>query len=132
MTENASISPGLKLLFRIHGFITMIAAAVLIFFPAVIPHAAGFELLPGQYLLCYLLGAAELGIAFLSFAAPSVNDKKAIRLIATSFIIFHLATAVLEAVAVFQQWRVEVIINLLMRLLIAFLFWYYGFYRNKN
>lgn len=132
MAEKVSISPGLKLLFHIHGFITVVAAVVLIFFPTLIPNAAGFELLPGQYLICYLLGAAELGIAFLSFAAPTVNDKKAIRLIASSFIIFHLATAVLEAVALIQQCRVEVIINLLMRLLIAFLFWYYGFYRNKN
>jgi hypothetical protein len=55
----------LKLLLIFHGVITFAAAIVLIISPKAIPAVVEIDLHPGEYLLCYLLGAAELGIAFL-------------------------------------------------------------------
>jgi len=57
----------LKGLLTIHGSITLAASMVLIITPTAIPKSVSIDITSNEYLLCYFLGAAELGIAFLSF-----------------------------------------------------------------
>lgn len=87
-----------RVIFLLHGVITIAAAVVLVVFPALIPASVGIAIEPAQDLLLYFLAAAELGIGMLSIGAARLADAAAIRLIAASFAVFHGATAVLEVV----------------------------------
>jgi hypothetical protein len=120
----------LKLLLLIHGFITLAASIVLIVSPNLIPGAAGINLTGNQFLLSYLLAAAECSIAYLSFASRGLTDKNAIRIISLTFIVFHLATAVLEGFALTKGIHAAILINIGMRFVIAGLFYYYGVYKS--
>ena len=64
--------------------------------PAAIPRTVGIRIGPSAYLLCYLLAAAELALAVLSWGARSISDKRSIRLIIVSFMVLHGATGLLE------------------------------------
>jgi hypothetical protein len=87
-----------RLVFLVHGIVTLAAAVVLAAFPAAIPATVGIVMEPSDFLLSYFLAAAELGIAVLSIGAARLSDSAAIRLIAAGFAIFHLATAALESI----------------------------------
>jgi hypothetical protein len=87
-----------KALFLIHGLVTLAASVVLAVFPGAIPATVGIVMEPGDFLLSYLLAAAELGIAIISIGAARLNDAAAIRLIAAAFAVLHGTTAVLELV----------------------------------
>jgi hypothetical protein len=130
--KNKTSGSFFKTLLFVHGLITLAAAVVLIIAPAAIPGTIGIDISQDQYILCYFLAASELAIAFLSFFARSIDDKRSLRLIALSFIMFHLATAILEAYAASEGGNKKILINIIFRLLIAALFWYYGVYRNKT
>ena len=112
-----------------HGLITFAASIVLIFAPTVIPKTVNIDISPNEYLLCYFLGAAELGIAFLSVFARKIEDKHSLRLISTTFIIFHLSTGVLEIVALTNGLGSKIIFNVFLRAVISILFWHFGIYR---
>lgn len=123
---------GLKRLLLIHAFITLVASIVLVVSPPLIPRTVGIELAPSQYLLCYFLGAAELAIACLSFAAARLNDNQALQAVCTGFIVFHLATAALEVYALLQGTSARLMGNVFLRVLISALFYYYGRYRLQR
>lgn len=80
----------LSSLFYIHSFVTLLAALVLIVKPEAIPSTVNITVTEQQYLICYLLAAAELAISFLSFGAAYLKDVKALRLISLCFIAFHM------------------------------------------
>lgn len=122
----------LQRLLLVHALITLAASVVLIVAPAVIPETINISIASNQYLLCYFLGAAEVSIAFLSFFARRIADKKALRVIAATFIVFHLMTAVLETIALIHGISLRIIFNIFLRIVISLLFWYYGIYRVKN
>ena len=70
MTEMTMRAPTLlRAVFVVHGFITLAGAVVLTVFPTAIPSAVGITVERPQYLLVYLVGAAELAVAVLSFGA---------------------------------------------------------------
>jgi hypothetical protein len=119
-------------LFIIHAVVTLAAGIALIVSPNLIPATVGIRLNPSQYLMSYLLGASELGIAFLSFFAKNLRDVVAVRLISWTFIVFHLATAVVEVYALSQGVRVSLLGNMALRIVVAALFAYYGLYRTSN
>jgi hypothetical protein len=96
------LAMNLPRLLVIHAVVTLAAGIALIVSPNLVPGAIGIHLDPGQYLISYLLGASELGIAFLSFFAKNLEDTKAVRLTSWTFIVFHLATAVVEVYALTQ------------------------------
>src|SRR6218665_1020952 len=87
------------LLLLVHGLITFAASVVLILAPAAIPKMVDIYISPDPYLLCYFLGAAQMSIAFLSFFARNISDPYALRIVCSSFIVFHIATALLEIYA---------------------------------
>ncbi len=57
----------LRAVFFVHGLITLAGAVVLTAFPTAIPSAVGITMARPDYLLVYLVAAAELAVAVLSF-----------------------------------------------------------------
>lgn len=136
MPEQKTISADnrkvLKKLLLVHGLITFAAVVVLIFVPTAIPKTVAINLDSKQYLLCYFLGAAELSIAFLSFLGRNIQDKQALRIICSAFIVFHIATGVLETFAWVQGVSSKILFNVMLRIVISALFWHYGLYKNEG
>lgn len=119
-------------LLLVHAIITFVAGVVLIVAPTVIPDTLGIQVQPSAYLLCYLLGAAEIALAFLSFMARSLRDGSALRLVALTFIVFHLATGAVEVLAFAQGVDAKIWGNIALRLLISLLFFYQGIYKTPT
>src|SRR5262245_5124480 len=88
----------LRVVFGVHGAITLAGAVVLIAFPTAIPSAVGITVTPADYLLVYLVAAAELAVAVLSFGAIRIADRAALRLIVTTPVVLHSASWVLDIV----------------------------------
>jgi hypothetical protein len=99
MTETTTRAPRLlRAVFMAHGLITLAGAVVLAVFPTAIPSAVGITVERPQYLLVYLVGAAELAVAVLSFGATRLTDESALRLVVTTFVVLHGASGVLDLV----------------------------------
>jgi hypothetical protein len=99
MTETTTRAPRLlRAVFVAHGLITLAGAVVLAVFPTAIPSAVGITVERPQYLLVYLVGAAELAVAVLSFGATRLTDEAALRLVVTTFVVLHGASGVLDLV----------------------------------
>jgi hypothetical protein len=92
----------LRAVFAVHGAITLAGAFVLVVFPTAIPTAAGITITRPDYLLVYLLAAAELAVAVLSFGAIRITDQAALRLIVTTFVALHLVSGILDLVYMAQ------------------------------
>jgi hypothetical protein len=90
----------LRAVFVLHGLITLAGGVVLIAFPTLIPSAVGITIARGDYLLVYLVAAAELAVAVLSFGATAITDWAALRLIVTTLVVLHAASGVLDIVYV--------------------------------
>jgi hypothetical protein len=99
MTETTTRAPRLlRAVFVAHGLITLAGAVVLAVFPTAIPSAVGITVERPQFLLVYLVGAAELAVAVLSFGATRLTDEAALRLVVTTFVVLHGASGVLDLV----------------------------------
>jgi hypothetical protein len=81
-----------------HGLVTLAGAIVLTVFPTAIPSTVGITVERPDYLLVYLVGAAELAVAVLSFGATRLTDPAALRLIVTTFVVLHGASGILDVV----------------------------------
>jgi len=84
--------------FGVHGAITLAGAVVLVVFPTAIPSAVGITITRPDYLLVYLVAAAELAFAVLSFGAIRITDWAALRLIVTTLVVLHAASGILDIV----------------------------------
>jgi hypothetical protein len=122
----------LKRLFVIHALVTFVAGAVLIVAPELIPAAVGISIDPSAYLVCYLLGAAEIAIAFLSYYAKNLTDPPGLRLIALTFVIFHAVTAIVEVFAFMQGLSAAIWSNIALRILAVIFFAHYGLRRPSK
>lgn len=99
MTETTTQAPALlRAVFMVHGVITLAGAVVLTVFPTAIPSLVGMTVERQQYLLVYLVAAAELAVAVLSFGAARLTDPAAQRLIVTTFVVLHGASGFLDVV----------------------------------
>ena len=99
MTETTMRAPGLlRAVFVVHGLITLAGAIVLTAFPTAIPSAVGITITRPEYLLVYLVAAAELAVAVLSFGATRITDPAALRLVVTTFVVLHGASGILDLV----------------------------------
>jgi hypothetical protein len=103
-----------------------VAGVALIVAPELIPGAVGISIDPSGYLVCYLLGASEIAIAFLSYYAKNLTDPPALRLIALSFVVFHAVTAIVEVFAFMQSVSAAIWSNVAIRILAVILFAYFG------
>jgi len=88
----------LRVVFIVHGVITLAGAVVLSVFPTAIPSAVGITVERPDYLLVYLVAAAELAAAVLSFGAARLTDPAALRLIVLTFVVLHGASGILDLV----------------------------------
>lgn len=88
----------LRAVFALHGLITLAGAIVLMAFPRAIPSMVGITLSRPDYLLVYLVAAAELAVAVLSFGAIRITDRAALGLIVTTLVTLHAASGVLNIV----------------------------------
>jgi hypothetical protein len=122
----------LSRLLIIHAIITLAAGIVLIAAPELIPQTVNIRITKEQYLVCYLLGGAEIALAFLSFFARELTDLKSLRLISVTFIVFHAATAMVELLAFMSGTSEKVLVNVLLRQIFIVLFWYYGIKKQQH
>ncbi|MES2515290.1 MAG: hypothetical protein V4580_14150 [Bacteroidota bacterium] len=122
----------LKTLLSVHALLTFAAGIVLIVAPSVVPDTVNIQINKDQYLLCYFLGAAEIAIAYLSFVSRNLTDKQALKMIVTTFIIFHGATALLEFYGLTQGISLKIIGNIILRSMIVVLFYYYGILKKRT
>lgn len=116
----------LRKLLVIHAVITLAAGIVLVLAPNFIPRTVGIHVDSQAYLICYFLGAAELGLAFLSYYARTLRDAEALRLIVWTFIVFHASTAALEIYAFTQGLSAIIWANVAVRVIAVILFAHVG------
>src|SRR5690348_12072728 len=88
----------LRAVFALHGLITLAGAVVLMVFPRAIPSMVGITITRPDYLLVYLVAAAELAVAVLSFGAIRITDWAALGLIVTTLVVLHATSGVLDIV----------------------------------
>lgn len=122
----------LKVLLLAHAIITFAAGVVLFIAPEAIPGAVSVTISPEAYLICYLLGAAELAIAFLSLAARKLTDRQAIRIVVWTLIVFHACTGAAELYAFARGTSAAILANLALRILVVALFAFYGLRRTAS
>jgi hypothetical protein len=88
----------LRAVFALHGLITLAGAVVLTVFPKAIPSMVSITIARPDYLLVYLVAAAELAVAVLSFGAIRITDRAALRLIVTTLVVLHATSGGLDVV----------------------------------
>jgi hypothetical protein len=88
----------LRAVFFVHGLITLAGAIVLAAYPTAIPSAVGITITRPDYLVVYLVAAAELAVAVLSFGAIRITDWAALSLIVTTLVVLHFASGTLDIV----------------------------------
>jgi len=88
----------LRAVFLVHGLITFAGFVVLAVFPTAIPSMVGITLERSDYLLVYLVAAAELAVAVLSFGAVRITDWAAVSLIVTTLVVLHATSGILDVV----------------------------------
>jgi hypothetical protein len=88
----------LRIVLFVHGLITLAGAVVLTVFPTAIPSMVGITIARPEYLLVYLVAAAELAVAVLSFGATRLTDPAALGLIVTTIAVLHGASGILDIV----------------------------------
>src|ERR1700754_2217456 len=99
MTETTMRAPALlRAVFVVHGLITLAGAVVLMVFPTAIPSVVGIDVQRPEYLLVYLVGAAEFAVAVLSFGAARLTDPAALGLVVTTFVALHGVSGILDVV----------------------------------
>jgi hypothetical protein len=124
MTETTMRAPALlRAVFVVHGLITLAGAVVLTVFPTAIPSAVGITVERKEYLLVYLVGAAELAVAVLSFGATRLTDIAALRLVVTTFVVLHGASGILDLVYMaVTEANATIIVNTVLRFTVVTVF----------
>jgi len=113
----------LRAVFVVHGLITFAGAIVLTAFPTAIPAVAGITITRPDYLLVYLVAAAEFAVAVLSFGATRITDWAALRLIVTTFVVLHLVSGVLDLVYMGQtEVNGRLLVNTVLRFTVVAVF----------
>ncbi|WP_433416256.1 hypothetical protein ACQP1V_39770 [Microtetraspora malaysiensis] len=121
----------LRILLTLHGLVTLAAGVVLVVAPGLVPSAVGIRIPADAYLVCYLLGAAELAVAFLSFAGRTLRHPEGTRLAAQTLIVFHGCTAAVEAYAFTRGLHAAIWANVALRMAVIALFTHYGLRRKR-
>jgi hypothetical protein len=122
----------LSKLFIFHAIVTLAAGIVLVIAPPLIPETVSIKITPNEYLICYFLGAAEFAISYLSFFSRKIKDPKVLQLVSSTFIVFHLTTGMLELYAFTQGISIKILGNIVIRIIVSFLFAYYGIYKTAS
>ncbi|CAN5297876.1 hypothetical protein BH09MYX1_BH09MYX1_05900 [soil metagenome] len=122
----------LRRLFLFHALVTFAAAVVLVAWPGAIPGAVGIRIDESAYLVCYLLGAAEMGTAALSLFARSLREPASLRAVTYSFAVMHFAAAGVEIYAWTRAFADNAIwANVAFRVVIGGAFVYFGVHQGR-
>ena len=118
MTETTTRPPTLlRAVLLVHGAITLAGAVVLTAFPTAIPALVGIDLQRKDYLLVYLIAAAELAVAVLSFGATRLTDRGALGLVVATLVVLHGASGLLDVLYACQiGWSAALVANTCARL----------------
>jgi hypothetical protein len=111
----------LRTLLLINAVATLAAGVVLFVFPGAIPSVVGIALAPDQAFVAWLLGAAEIGIAALCIGSVHSPRHDVLRLATTTLVVFHVASAVADGMALAQAWSVPIALNLALRIVMVVL-----------
>ena len=84
---------GLRFAFDANTALTFVAFALLVVRPKMLPDGVGVYVDPSGYFLGYMLGAAESGLATMTFLGRRITDRQALRAISLACIVFHLCSA---------------------------------------
>jgi hypothetical protein len=124
MTGTTMRAPALlRVVFVAHGLITLAGAVVLMVFPTAIPSMVGMTIARQEYLLVYLVGAAELAVAVLSFGATQLTDVAALRLIVMTFVVLHGFSGILDLVYMgVTEPNATIIVNTVARFVVVAVF----------
>jgi hypothetical protein len=119
----------LNIVLLINTFLTFAAFILFFFAPKVLLSWVGVQIDPSAYFSGYLVGAAELGIAIISFYARKITDAKALSAICLSNAAFHAFSVVGEILLVAsgrtsEPWSLWV--NMALRTTLATLFAYFA------
>lgn len=115
-----------------HSIMTCLAGIMLIVSPSIIPDTVEVHVQKNQYLLCYLLAAAEFAIAYLSFSSRKINDFAILKPIIITLIIFHASTMALEIVSITNGVSLTLLGNIIARGIIVFMFSFFGLYKGSK
>jgi hypothetical protein len=86
----------LNIVLLINAFLTFAAFILFYVAPEALLNGVGAQIDPSAYFTGYLLGAAELGIAIISFYATKIKDAKVLSVICVSNAAFHAFSVVAE------------------------------------
>ena len=110
----------LRAVFLVHGLITFAGFVALAVFPTAIPSMVGITLERSDYLLVYLVAAAELAVAVLSFGAVRITDWAAVSLIVTTLVVLHATSGILDVVYMaLTQPNATIVSNTVLRFAVA-------------
>lgn len=84
---------GLRIAFGLNTFLTFMAFVLLVAKPPLLGAAVGWHVGADGYYYGYMLGAAEWGLAAITFFGRKLTDPHALRVICISLIVFHLSSA---------------------------------------
>jgi hypothetical protein len=111
----------LRTLILINAVATLAAGVVLFVFPGAIPSVVGITLAPDQAFVAWLLGAAEIGLAALCIGSVHSPSHDVLRLATTTLLVFHVASAVADGMALTQGWSLPIALNLALRVVMVVL-----------
>ncbi|HLP52055.1 MAG TPA: hypothetical protein VK154_14300 [Chitinophagales bacterium] len=115
-----------------HAIMTCAAGLMLVIKPSVIPDTVDVHVRENQYLLCYLLAAAQFAIAYLSFSSRKITDFVILKHILVTLIIFHASTMVLEIISITNGVSLTLLGNIIARAVIVSLLSYFGLYKGSK
>ena len=113
-------------LLLLHAVVTFAAGVALIAVPGWIPQQVGINIDPSAYLVCYLLGSYEFGLAWLSYQARYLTDARSLRLVCSTFIVVHASTAAVELYSYARGVGTAIWGNIALRVVVVGLFAYVG------
>ena len=116
----------LRLLFLINAVATFAAGVVLFVWPELIPGIAGIQLDRSAYFVCYLLGASEFAVTALCLLSLTSPDIAGLRSAVWSLVMFHTASGAAGVYAIAQGAAPGIWWNVVLRVLMVFLFVRYG------
>jgi hypothetical protein len=84
---------GLSIAFGVNTFLTFMAFILLVVKPPLLGEAVGWHIDSSAHYYGYMLGAAEWGLAALTFFGRKLTDPQALRVICLAVIVFHVSSA---------------------------------------
>lgn len=109
-----------------------IGGVVLFLYPSFVPSSVNIVIGPDQYLLSYLIGAAEFAFAYICLFALKNKSIEVRRLVAVTAIIFHGAAGAATLLAWLGGTSPLVLINTIARAVMVMLFVVVGLNHSRS